>query len=145
MKQIIKIVCLLILFIIPLTPLVSLIVNPMRRPYTNVRNYVLRFTPIGMSMDDVITFIESREDWRIHNINYEWGFVLPRAHLDPGWPDAFEGNPTVIIGEQSISVRMGRYRAWYKLFIPTNVVILWGFDANGYLIDVFVWKTYEAF
>ena len=117
-----------------------MIANPMRRPHAIATNYVWRLTPVGTHIDDVIEVIENRGDWRIHGISREGGFAHPRLRgPDHGWPES----PTTghaIVGEQSIRAHPEVYRAWYKLFIPTRVSIFWGFDADGYLLEIFVWK-----
>jgi len=126
--------------IIVLTVTVPMFTNLLRRPQPMVTTYILNLTPIGMHIDDVV---ESREDWRVHYISYDGGFPHPRLHGENhGWPTTRSGHP--IIGEQSIRVHAGIYRAWYKLFFNTFVDVLWGFDEDGKLIEIFVWKSIDA-
>jgi len=47
---------------------VPLLLNPMRRPAGSVQNYVLRRTPLGTDMEDVIALIEKNEKWTVHYI-----------------------------------------------------------------------------
>jgi len=143
MEKIVKIGYLSIVFLIPLAIFVSMLINPMRRPHRNVRNYILRQTPLGTSMDDVISFAGRRAGWRIPRVNREHGF-LHRGEPIPGWPvSALSGHS--VIGEMSVRVYAERYHAWYKLFVPTGVTVFWGFDTEGNLIEVFVWKAHEMF
>lgn len=128
--------------IIVLTVTVPMFTNPLRRPRSMVTNYILNLTPIGMHIDDVVEIVESRDDWRVHYISYEWGFMHPRHGARDGWPTSRSGHP--IIGEQSIRVHAGMYRAWYKLFFNTFVGVFWGFDEDGKLIEIFVWKSIDA-
>lgn len=138
MKKYIK-GALYILVAIALLIAAQLVVSPRRRPSSSVRNHVLRQVPIGTRIEDVIAFAEDRRGWVIRGVNPDDGFLHP-APLRVGLPAGLH-----IIGEQSMIVDWGRYRTWYKfLFIvPTHVSILFGFDTDGYLIEVFVWKIYD--
>lgn len=54
--------------------------------------------------------------------------------------------PMTVVGVSSIRVNLGDYRSaltFFFLFI-TNVTAFWGFDAEGKLIDIWVWKTTDA-
>ena len=48
-----------------------------------------------------------------------------------------------IVGSSSLEMHLGEYR---ELPIPlsTDVTAFWGFDGNGRLIDVWVWKTTDG-
>jgi|GEM_PF-794560 len=118
---------------------VPMFVNPLRRPQANVRNYILRLTPLGTSIEDVIETIESRRGWEVRYINFEGGYLHPGPRI-PGWPTAQSG--ASIIGEQSVRIYRN-YRAFYKLFLSAAVNIYWGFDADGRLIEVHVNKFIE--
>jgi len=116
--------------------------NPLRMPQPMVTNYILRLTPIGIHIDDVIEVIEGREDWRVHYIDQRSGFVHPRLRgEDHGWPTD-RNRP--IIGNQSIRANVGAYQAWYKMFFVTHVDVFWGFDEDGYLIEIYVWKSIDV-
>jgi len=133
-----------LLLLIVLATIVTLFTNPIRRPTSSVRNYILRRTPVGTDIEDVIEFI-SNKSWEIHFISRERGFRHPNPQFIPGQFTEEELRYPIDIGEQSIIVFAGRYRTWYKfLFIvPTDVTIFWGFDANGKLIEVHVAKIYD--
>lgn len=49
------------------------IVNPMMRSEERIRKYVLRITPIGTDMEDVLRTIDKR-NWERINVSYERGF-----------------------------------------------------------------------
>jgi len=104
---------------------IPMIWNPMRRPDPMPTNYVLSITPLGTHIDDVISIVESYRDWRIERINRERGFVHP------------EERP-IIIGDKSAIVDSGYYR-FYGWIKGITVTIFYGFDADGYLTEVFVW------
>ena len=129
----VPVICLIIISIMVSVPMIF---NPLRRPRANVRNYILRLTPLGTSIDDVIEVVESRRGWVVRHISFEHGF----RHPDPrnsGWPILQSG--PLIIGEKSVRVNCS-YRAFYKLFTRTIVDIFWGFDMHGNLIEVYVNK-----
>jgi len=104
------------------------IVNPMRRPAPLIRLHVLWNTPIGMNMEEVIEIIENNERWGSPIINRDSGFVHPSP-----WVHGASG--TLIVGEQSIQIR---HIYSIPLFLDRTVRILWGFDENGKLIEVYV-------
>ena len=37
--------------------------NPIQRPDSMLRNYILRITPLGTNIEDVIELINNRDDW----------------------------------------------------------------------------------
>jgi hypothetical protein len=49
--------------------------------------------------------------------------------------------PNKIIGNKSIRVSLGDYQ---NMPFTTNVTVFWGFDNEGKLIDVWVWKTQDG-
>jgi len=110
--------------------------NPIRRPTPMLTNYVLRLTPIGMHIDDVISIVGNHREWRIWWVSRENGFVHPHPQeirpLSEGWP--------VIVGEQSIRVQAGRYR-FNGLLLQTTVSIFWAFDEEGMLTEIYIWKS----
>ena len=126
-----------------LTILIPIFTTPMRRPQSLIRNHVLRLTPIGTSLDDVIAIIDSRDDLSgIIRVDLERGYSrLIFRHAPPfdyEWPVARTG-------EKSIILFLGNYRAWYISLIDfpsTNVHVLWGFDGDGALIAVDVVKSH---
>ncbi|MCL2576771.1 MAG: hypothetical protein FWE27_01795 [Defluviitaleaceae bacterium] len=104
-----------------------------------VRNYILRITPLGTNIEDVIKVIESRDDWSRPSVDYERGFYRqttarpPPPGVEPRFP---------VIGEMSVSAGIGHYRSWHNLlFIDViRVGVTWGFDGDGNLIEVHVRK-----
>ena len=104
------------------------------------RNYILRIKLIGTSIDEVIQTIERHYDWGAPGINFERGFAPSSPGRRGGPPDGQPDLPR--IGEMSVSSYMGSYRAWYRWFplLEWGVSVFWGFDGNGELIEVFIWK-----
>jgi len=113
---------------------IPMIWNPMRRPGSMPTEYVLSLTPIGTHMNDVISIVENHRDWRIVTINRERGFADPHQ----GGLSVEQGR--TIVGEQSIRVGAGYFRP-VGLLTRTVVTVFYGFDADGYLIDVYVWRS----
>jgi len=116
--------------------------NYLRWPAVYLHEYVLWHTPIGTDIEDVISHIESRKNWRIRHINRERGFLRPGRAV-PGWP-IYQSSGQNIVGEKSIRVFAGNYQAWYKINRITWVDIFWGFDKDGKLVEIYVWKSIDA-
>jgi len=134
-RTLIIVVCVILALVLAHT--IPAIINPIRRSRPMLTNYVLNLTPLGTHIDDVVSIVEGHRDWNIARINREQGFMHPeidRIRPIPGLDER-----PVIIGEQSIRASAGRYR--YALITETIVTIFGGFDANGYLTEVYVWKS----
>jgi len=110
--------------------LISMIYNPMRRPAPMIRNHILRQTPVGTCIEEVIEVIESNERWGIPTVNRRSGFI----HPSPWDYDARFGE--LIVGTQSVQTRPEIYNV--ILFHERRTRIFWGFDENGKLIEVYV-------
>ena len=121
---------------ITLITIIIVFSNPLRRSQEHIRSDVLKLTPMGTSIDDVINAIESKENWKIDGISYENGYRRP-GKSDPA--DAALGRET-IVGEKSIRVFIGEYR---NIFI-TSVTVFWGFDEKSKLIEIYVWKDKDS-
>ena len=123
--------------------LVLMVFNPIRRSQSAVRSHVLMLMPIGMNMEDAIAIIENYQHWGTPTIRYNSGFSRPMGH---GYPVSRLESASHI-GEKSIRIRVA-YRPSSTpilgLILETRVRIDWGFDAEGKLIEVFVWRTYSA-
>lgn len=111
--------------------------DPLRRSQKHIRKDILKLTPIGTSMDDVIMVIAENQKWKVRYISDEFGYSRP-GPSDP--VDAALGRRT-IVGEKSIRVFIGEYR---NIFI-TSVTVFWGFDEDSKLIEVYVWKDTDTF
>ncbi len=100
--------------------------NPLRGSEKKIKEDILKLTPIGMNMKDVIKIIEKQAEWEIDYISYEHGY------------DRLEDD--VSIGEKSIRAFIGEYR---NIFL-TSVTVFWAFNKNSKLIDVYIWKSIDA-
>lgn len=115
--------------------ILSFLTNPLRRPEEQIKAYILELTPIGTSMEDVTIIIDNNKKWEAPRIFYESG--VSYADLGyPSKPDDIALGKTTIIGEKSIRTVIGRYQNFFQVVVD----VLWAFDENGDLIDVFVQK-----
>ena len=131
----IKILLIILLVVIMIG--IQMLINPLHRSETSIRNYILRLTPLGTSMEDTIKIVKNSNKWEVRSIDYENGFWSQGRPIPGGIKDE-QGR--TIIGEKSIRVE-NSYRAFYSLFLLETVVnIYWGFDADGKLIEVYVSK-----
>ena len=109
--------------------------NPLRRSLEEIRAYLLEFTPIDMSMEDVVKFINRHEEWNIVQIDYEYGYSIDNWGVPGG-----SGSEDISIGEKSIRVIIGYYRDFFQ----TAVSAYYGFDENSKLIGIAVRKDTDA-
>jgi hypothetical protein len=96
---------------------------------------MLKLTPIGMSMEDVVSVIEGNEKWKIQ-YEFDRGYFF--MHGRPSRRAPKSGDP--VIGVKSMEVHIGEYRT---LFI-TDVSVFYGFDENLKLIDIAVLKETDS-
>ena len=109
----ISVVCLFALVLaLVLVVVIPLRTNHLRWSQEKIRNYVLELTPLGTSMEDVITVIEGNKKWKEHRIIHEWENVSISSP---------------IIGEKAIFVNAGTYRSFYLylFLVNTSVGISW--------------------
>ena len=79
-------------------------------------------------MSDVRALIEKNR-WRADFVNVNQGFLDQRD---------YSGTGGQVIGVKSYRASLGDYPG---IPFDTNVTLFWGFNADGRLIDVWVWKT----
>jgi hypothetical protein len=94
-------------------------------PAANIRALLLQKTPLGTSSTDVRAFAD-KHGWLVRNYVWSTGFLK----LESGKPDQ-------VIGVTSIEGNLGD-------FLDMNVTAYWEFDGRNRLIDIRVWKTYDA-
>ena len=95
------------------------------RSETRIRASLLKQMPLGSSSADVHEFVD-KHGWLVRNYIGNTGFVKQEA-----------GATSEVIGVTSIRGNLGDY--WLM-----NVTAFWGFDSSNQLVDVWVWKTYDA-
>jgi len=116
--------------------------NPLRKSVEEVREYLFEFTPIGMSMEDVIKVIKNNEEWETDYIDYESGYGVDE------WGAPSESGK-IRIGEKGIRVTIGFYSAFTRTakvlgFAETAVTAFYGFDEDSKLINISVRKDTDA-
>lgn len=126
------VVLFIVLLVLFLVEGIRMLSNPLINSEANIRDLLLEKTPIGTKMEDVLEFIEVNEEWEVKSINYETGFYHQRI------------TPPRVIGEKSIRVSLGNYRVIRNMYFETNVTVFYGFDENGELVEIWVWKTTDA-
>jgi|GEM_PF-981483 len=120
---------LIVLLVIATAYTIFIFSNPLRRSEEAIRNNVLRQTPIGSTIEDVIQVIDNNESWSW------WG----RHIADIGYPA--DATLNTRIGSQSIGVNLGKYSGGFDVY----VVAFWGFDDDGILLDVRIRKDVAGF
>jgi len=111
------------------------LLNPLRRSDERIRANILRLTPIGMSMEDVISVVESRSDWEIRII-MDGGYVIhndvPRGPHQGG--NMISGTQ---VGVTFMEVHIGSYN-FLVFILEERVSIFFGFDEDSNLLDIAV-------
>ena len=103
--------------------------NPLRKAPDEIRRSLLAVTPLGSSVAAVRAIVEKK--------------FGPEVHFRPRSGFLKQEKKTEVIGVSSLEVHLGAYRE-IPIPLPTDVTAFWGFDENGRLLDVWVWKTTDA-
>jgi hypothetical protein len=119
------------IFSMAMSIVIPMLTTPYRRPTGMVRDHILRITPLGTSIEDVVSILEDRDDFGPLHIDFEQGFRAEPVDRHAGMND---------MGEMLVSTGLGRYRAWYRWFplMTWSVGATWIFDGDGNLIEVYV-------
>lgn len=119
---------------IVLTTLLIVMSNPLRWSKEHLKKHLLKITPIGTSMENVIDIIESNEEWTILSTDDTHGYLLIGG--TPEMSRRTTSNPEETIGEKSIEAFIGEYNVW----LLRRVSAYWAFDENSNLINIDVCK-----
>ena len=95
----------------------------------SIRERLLKAAPLGSSLVEVEAVVKSGG----------WPYVVER---EQGFYDQ-RLRPAQIVGSQHLRASLGDYIN-IPIPLPTNVTVFWGFDADGRLIDLWVWKTTDG-
>jgi hypothetical protein len=110
--------------------------NPIWLPSYLVEKRMLKIMPIGTRMDKAIEIIKSN-NWEIDYIS-DVGYIIQTGQ--PRLSDSFTPELPAI-GNKTIKITLGSSvsfiggRDWLLAYL--------GFDDNGYLVDITVYKSYE--
>jgi hypothetical protein len=102
----------------------------LRRSESVIRESILALTPLGSSPEAVLTLVQ-KEKWKNQAHNKRSGFLMQQ-----------HGKKSVVVGTTHIQAWLGHH--WTFPFLRTDVVAYWGFDADGRLVDVWIWKTINS-
>jgi hypothetical protein len=100
-----------------------------RRSDESIRERLLKAAPLGSSLAEVEAVVKSG-GWP-YEVDTRGGFYDQRVR------------PSRVVGAQHVQANLGDYRD-IPIFLATNVTVFWGFDVDGRLIDVWVWKTTDG-
>lgn len=117
-----------LLLVVPMAVVVYMLLNPLRRDAQKIEADLYLITPIGSLYAEAISKLGGRYNQLQTYDNA--GFL--KQDLPP--------NKTV--GVKSIKINLGEY--YHFPIGTTSVVAFWGFDANGKLLEVWVWKTTDS-
>lgn len=102
----------------------------LRRSEATIRESILSFTPLGTSPDAVQAFVK-KEGWKSQGFDSRSGFIKQEP-----------SGKSEVIGTSHIHASLGHH--WTFPFLRTDVTAYWGFDKDGGLVDVWIWKTTDA-
>ena len=139
-----KKIVLIIILVVSLIWFSVVALNPLRWPEVMLANRILSNVSIGTHIDDVHLFIESNPDWEIRHTfsGYYIGRFASTVNASRGRGRQWQYSPEGREGEyrHGIWINIGEYRT----LTITAVSVLFVFDADGYLIDVFIQKSTDA-
>ena len=119
-----------------LTVIFMILYYPLMRSEKRIRNDILKYTPIGLSMVEVLSVIENKNNWILEKINEDRGYINYDVTIPNTNPNTPHDSVPFVVGEKSIRVYLGK--SWT---FGHCVQASWGFDKDGKLIDVYVRKT----
>lgn len=129
MKHYIRIIILIVCVLI-ISALIVMLLNPLRRSESDIRDMVLESIPIGTEMEDAIEIITNNSKWEVMHIDYEHGYNVSISY----------GNEEIVVGVKNMWIHLGFYRNIFR----TDVTAYLGFDSNSKLIDVAVRKDTDS-
>jgi len=114
------------------------IINPLRRPNTFLRAYLLNLMPVGTHISEVHDIVDERMRWR-GGVS-PWGVALTPS--GPSWGPPRERDEE--IGAMSMRVSLGQYFGFSFVIIPSERILeaAIAFDADGYLLDIFIRRSH---
>jgi hypothetical protein len=105
--------------------------RPLHRSHASIRASLLKRTPLGTSKQQVERFV-AKEGWRVSHDN---AYLLPRAVKQGGGPPVPTNVQNVLMADFG----------GYFIFLGTREIYgLWGFDADGHLVDIWIYKERDT-
>ena len=102
--------------------------SPLRQSEAALTVQLLQEAPLGSSVPEVEAMIR----------HHGWELSYPLA--DSGFLDQ-RVKPARKVGDLHLRANLGDY---WSIPWMANVTAFWGFTAEGHLVDVWVWKTWDA-
>jgi len=113
----------------------GLMLSPKFWPDFILYPYLWKLTPKGTDINKVSEILTNKR-WEVMGYRREGGF------LKQGKPDKYETNKyDSIVGAMSLRGELGDVSFY---FIKINVTVFWGFDKNGKLTDIWIWRTTDG-
>ena len=100
--------------------------EPIRSSTNEIREKLLHNTPLGISMDQVVAYCQSKKI--PYTLSSRTGYLDQDRH--------------VVVGSQFIRGELGDYTA--GILVTASVSVFWGFDEQGKLIQIWIWKTFDS-
>lgn len=135
----ITVCAIIIVLVIIISTVVIMLLNPLRKSEEDIRDDLLRITPIGMSRDDVIEVIRSSDDWELRHV-FDRGYIVGRWYVRGPHQGSYRpGHDVEKVGVKSMEVYIGSY---YELLFAfeIRVSVFFGFDEDSNLVDLGVRK-----
>jgi hypothetical protein len=101
--------------------------SDLRRNAEKIEASLLLLTPLGSSPEAVLEVVKAKR-WKTAGYRLN-GFYRQRPKAE-------------VVGVSSIEASLGDY--WFFPIGTTNATAFWGFDENGRLIQIWVWKTTDT-
>ena len=131
----------IVLFAVLMGVVAMMMSNPLRKPPEKIREDLLKLTPIGTSMEEVIGAIRGHKKWRIEYVSDTHGYSVSAYDGRPSEPAPDEK----WIGKKSINAYLGSYCGGIKdYFFEIGVSVYFGFDEDSKLIDIAVRKDADS-
>jgi hypothetical protein len=119
----------IIVFLFILLLLTVILFNPLRYSADTIRGGLEKAIPIGSHIDDVEQVLQRM-----------YPSQMMKSSL--GFYKVEGGGLAKTVGVSSIRVHLGEY--WSLLLFRTAVDAFFGFDENGRLVEIWVWKNAEG-
>ena len=146
MKLIFLILTVSIILLLCLSIFLPMMINPVRRPASSLRNWILQQVEVGSSLDEVFVFLDDME-WKRPSELSDVPLVI--RYSRPRIPFSMEHiqEEDVIIGTQAMRTSIPTYISPLPLpiGIPMGAHVYWAFCESGYLVDIRVIKEQRMF
>ena len=137
MKKIMRYVLIAVLVIIFIVAFV-LLSDPLRQSDKRIKADMLRITPVGTSIEDVIAIIENNDNWQIEH-TWDRGYSLKYGYPTGSHQDFIKHDDASIVGVKGMEVYIGSYNFLFFI-LEERVSIYYGFAEDSTLVDLAVRK-----